>query len=51
MNKPDADSSDDKQQIEALVVILAMGQADIQAGNFRDVDEFFAELDAEDALN
>lgn len=26
-------------------MILTIDQADIQAGNFRDVEEFFAELD------
>lgn len=46
-DKQDADWSDEKQQIAALAVILTMSQADIRAGNFREVNEFFAELDAE----
>jgi prevent-host-death family protein len=44
----DAQSYEDLQQTVALLKILAMGQRDIQAGNFRDVDEFFDELDSED---
>ena len=40
-------SSDDEQQMAALAVILEMDRVDIQAGNFCDIDEFFAELDAE----
>ncbi|QCP51324.1 type II toxin-antitoxin system Phd/YefM family antitoxin [Trinickia violacea] len=43
-----AHSYEDMQQIIALLKILAMGQRDIQAGHYRDIDEFLAELDAED---
>jgi prevent-host-death family protein len=44
----DAQSYEDMQQTVALLKILAMGQKDIQAGHYRDIDEFLAELDAED---
>ena len=44
----DAQSYEDLQQTVALLKLLAMGQKDIQAGNYRDVDEFLAELDSED---
>lgn len=44
----DAQSYEDQQQTLALLKILALGQKDIQAGNFQDADTFFAELDAED---
>ncbi|WP_109482515.1 prevent-host-death protein [Paraburkholderia sp. C35] len=44
----DAQSYEDQQQTLALLQILTLGQKDIQAGNFRDADTFFAELDAED---
>ncbi|MCP3722584.1 hypothetical protein M3I53_05455 [Paraburkholderia sp. CNPSo 3272] len=53
-NKVAADSTgtpDDIQQIAALAMILELDQADIRAGNFRDVDAFFAELDAEYPTN
>lgn len=42
------DSSYEKQKLAALAAILSMGQVDIQAGRCRAVEEFFAELDAED---
>jgi prevent-host-death family protein len=44
----DAQSYEDMQQTVALLKILALGQKDIQAGHYRDIDEFLAELDAED---
>jgi len=44
----DAQSFEDQQQTMALLKILAMGQRDYEAGNYRPVDEFLAELDAED---
>ncbi|SAL76745.1 Phd_YefM [Caballeronia peredens] len=44
----DAQSYEDLQQTVALLKILALGQRDIQAGNYRNIDDFFAELDAED---
>ncbi|WP_446325864.1 hypothetical protein ACRHQ6_27335 [Burkholderia pseudomallei] len=47
MDTQDMGWSDEKRQSTTLAVILTMGQADIQAGNFRDVEEFFAELEAE----
>ncbi|ANB74644.1 prevent-host-death protein [Paraburkholderia phytofirmans OLGA172] len=43
----DAQCYEDQQQTLALLKILALGQKDIRAGNFRDADAFFAELDAE----
>jgi prevent-host-death family protein len=44
----DVQSYEDTQQTLALLKILAMGQKDIEAGNFSTVDEVFAELDALD---
>ncbi|MGF6261832.1 hypothetical protein OKW49_002760 [Paraburkholderia youngii] len=32
---------------KSLVKILELGQGDIEAGNYRDIDEFFPELDSE----
>lgn len=31
----------------SLAKILELGQGDIEAGNYRDIDEFLAELDSE----
>jgi prevent-host-death family protein len=44
----DAQAYEKQQQTLALLVILALGQKDIQTGNFVDGDAFFAELDNED---
>jgi hypothetical protein len=40
----------DLEPTAALLKILAMGQRDVQAGNFRDVDEFLNEIDVDDGL-
>ncbi|MFL9898036.1 hypothetical protein PQR71_07685 [Paraburkholderia fungorum] len=42
--------SDDKrkQQTAALLQVLALAQRDVEVGNYRDIDEFFAELDSDD---
>jgi hypothetical protein len=37
------------QQMAALRAILEAGKVNIQAGNFRDVREFFEERDAEES--
>ncbi|QXE07136.1 hypothetical protein BJG93_35360 [Paraburkholderia sprentiae WSM5005] len=39
---PKSDEAD-----KALAKILELGQGDIEDGNFRDINEFFAELDSE----
>ena len=44
----DAQSYEDQQQTMALLKILAMGQKSYEAGHHRPIEEFFAELDAED---
>lgn len=41
-------SAYEMEQRATLAAILAIGQADIQAGRCRAVEVFFAELDAED---
>lgn len=41
----DVQSYENTQQTLALLKILALGQKDIEQGNFRDADEFLAELD------
>lgn len=40
----DAQSYEDMQQTVALLKILAIGQKDIEAGNFTPAEEVFAEL-------
>ena len=44
----DAQSYEDMQQTVALLKILAMGQNDIETGNFTPTDEVFAELERMD---
>ena len=44
----DAQSYEDLQQTVALLKILAMGQKDIETGNFTPTDEVFAELERMD---
>jgi prevent-host-death family protein len=44
----DAQSYEDMQQTVALLKILAMGQKDIEAGNFTPAEEVFAELERMD---
>jgi prevent-host-death family protein len=44
----DAQSYEDMQQTVALLKILAMGQKDIETGNFTPADEVFAELERMD---
>lgn len=41
----DVKSYEDTQQTMALLKILALGQKDIERGNFVDAQTFFAELD------
>jgi prevent-host-death family protein len=44
----DAQSYEDMQQTVALLKILAMGQKDIEAGNYKSTIEVFAELERMD---
>lgn len=44
----DAQSYEDMQQTVALLKILAMGQKDIETGNFTPTDEVFDELERMD---
>jgi hypothetical protein len=45
-----AQSSGNTQQTVALLRILALDQKDIQAGRYREIDTFLAELDSQDKL-
>jgi hypothetical protein len=39
------------EQRAALAAILEMGQLDIEAGRYRDIEAFLAEFDAEEGEN
>ncbi|MFM0553583.1 hypothetical protein P0D69_21770 [Paraburkholderia sediminicola] len=47
-DNPDFKGGEDTEQRAALLEILAMGQRDIEAGNYCDADEFFNEMDVDD---
>ena len=44
----DVSSYEQKEQTLALLKILALGQADIESGRYRDAQAFFAEMDKEE---
>ena len=44
----DVRSYEQQEEALALLKILALGERDLEQGRFRDADELFAELDAED---
>lgn len=44
----DVSSYEQKEQTLALLKILALGQADIESGRYRDAQAFFAEMDFAD---
>jgi len=44
----DVRSYERQEETLALLKILAMGERDIEQGRFRDADDLFAEMDAED---
>ncbi|WP_233886326.1 hypothetical protein [Paraburkholderia flagellata] len=45
MDGGDIGANEGVEQKAALARILALGQDDIEAGRFRDVEEFFAEIE------
>lgn len=44
------DAMSPSDETKALVKILEMGEAEIKAGQFRDVDDFLTEFEQDDAL-